>query len=555
MAVRQITTSIALDGEKEFKRQLSAVNRELTNLGAEMKLVDAQFKGQANSAEALRKKHEILTSEIANQEGKIKALEQAVEDAAEAYGESDSRVDGYRKSLLNAQTALVNLNRELEENAQYLREAEESADGCATSIDGFGKAVKNAADDTDGFGGKFGEIGKALQGLRDEDGKFNLNNVSGALGTIKNALVGGAIVTGAKAVKDAIFDVVESTEDYRTAMGKLEASSAAAGYTWDETSEVYKRLQSVLGDSQAAATATANIQAIGLKQEELMLLVDEMIGAWATYGDSIPIDSLSEAVNETIQAGKVTGALADVLNWAGVKEEDFDKNLEECVDQAERAQLVLTQLAQQGLHETGQAYIENNQDLIQMNESQERLNESMAKLGEILTPYAVAWNNFKASAIDAISSAIGYIQWLIDKINEINIFDFNPQRDTSSENAAAYEQYLKDFAKGYDGSHAAGLNYVPFDGYRAELHMGEAVLNAQEAALWRSAARARTQTALGGFPTPSAPASTQTASQRDSITLDVTLEMDGATLARKQYTYNQAEAKRRGTSRAGKVGG
>ena len=555
MAVRQITTSIALDGEKEFKRQLSAVNRELGNLGAEMKLVDAQFKGQANSAAALREKQRILSDEIANSENKIKGLETALKETTEAYGESDSRVDGYRKSLLNAQAALVNLNRELAENAQYLREAEESADGCATSIDGFGKAVKNAADDTDGFGGKFGEIGKALQGLRDEDGKFNLNNVSGALGTIKNALVGGAIVTGAKAVKDAIFEVVDSTEDYRTAMGKLEVSSAAAGYTWDETLETYRRLQSVLGDTQVAATVTQNLQAIGLEQEALMLLVDEMIGAWATYGDSIPIDSLAEAINETVHVGKVTGALADVLERAGVSEDEFNEKLEECVDQAEIAQLVLTQFAQQGLHEMGQAYIENNQDLIQMNESQERLNESMAKLGEILTPYAVAWNNFKASAIDAISSAISYIQWLIDKINEINIFDFNPQRDTSSENAAAYEQYLKDFAKGYDGSHAAGLNYVPFDGYRAELHMGEAVLNAQEAALWRSAARVRTQSASGGFSSPDAPASTQTASQRDSITLDVTLEMDGATLARKQYTYNQAEAKRRGTSRAGKVGG
>ena len=29
-----------------------------------------------------------------------------------------------------------------------------------------------------------------------------------------------------------------------------------------------------------------------------------------------------------------------------------------------------------------------------------------------------------------------------------------------------------------DGSHAAGLNYVPYDGYIAELHRGEMVLNA-----------------------------------------------------------------------------
>ena len=37
-----------------------------------------------------------------------------------------------------------------------------------------------------------------------------------------------------------------------------------------------------------------------------------------------------------------------------------------------------------------------------------------------------------------------------------------------------------------DGSHAGGLSYVPWDGYRAELHKGEAVLTASEAAQWRS---------------------------------------------------------------------
>lgn len=36
-----------------------------------------------------------------------------------------------------------------------------------------------------------------------------------------------------------------------------------------------------------------------------------------------------------------------------------------------------------------------------------------------------------------------------------------------------------------DGSHADGLDYVPFDGYIAELHKGETVLTAQEAAAYR----------------------------------------------------------------------
>lgn len=39
---------------------------------------------------------------------------------------------------------------------------------------------------------------------------------------------------------------------------------------------------------------------------------------------------------------------------------------------------------------------------------------------------------------------------------------------------------------GVDGSHATGINYVPYDNYIARLHVGEAVLNASEARAWRS---------------------------------------------------------------------
>ena len=38
----------------------------------------------------------------------------------------------------------------------------------------------------------------------------------------------------------------------------------------------------------------------------------------------------------------------------------------------------------------------------------------------------------------------------------------------------------------YDGSHATGLDYVPYNNYLANLHVGEAVLTASEAQKWRS---------------------------------------------------------------------
>lgn len=54
-------------------------------------------------------------------------------------------------------------------------------------------------------------------------------------------------------------------------------------------------------------------------------------------------------------------------------------------------------------------------------------------------------------------------------------------------------------------------------------------------------------------PAPS-PATAQSAERRENVTIDVTLELDGQTLARKQYPLMQAEGRRRGTPLAGKEG-
>ena len=109
-----------------------------------------------------------------------------------------------------------------------------------------------------------------------------------------------------------------------------------------------------------------------------------------------------------------------------------------------------------------------------------------------------------------------------------------------------------------NGSHADGLDYVPFDGYVAELHQGEAVLTSGEASFLRSAmAAGRT---LGG-----SRRSSRAVSDSDTggsggtpkvydLTIPVELTIDGATFARKEYKYRIAEDNRRGVSLAGRGG-
>ena len=348
-SVRAITTRLAVDGEREFKKAMSEVNNTMRTLKSEMELVDAQFKGQANSMEALQKKNDILSKEYAQQQEIVKTLEQTVKDAAEAYGEADSRTQKYVQQLNRAKVAEINLNEELENNKRYLDEAKDSADGCAKSIDGFGKEVKSAADNadagsqalavlgdtienteeqTDRLPGSLGDIQDAIKNLRNEDGSFNLENVVSVLGTIKGAVVGGAIVTGIKEVADAILDIVESTEEYRGLMGKLDVAFEQNGYSLADAEAAYKRFYEISGDTGASVTAANNLASLGLEFDQLQLLIEAVSGAYVSFGDSIPIDSLSESIVDTVSLGKVTGSLADVLNRLNLSEEGVNKELE-----------------------------------------------------------------------------------------------------------------------------------------------------------------------------------------------------------------------------------
>ena len=491
MATRTITTRIALDGEKAFKDQMAQVNGELRNLKSEMTLVDATFKGQANTTEALTAKHKVLQGSVDQQREKVRALTQAVEDATQAYGDNDKRTDGYRQSLNRAKAELANLNRELQDNERYLDDASKSADGCAESIDEYGKAVRDA-----------------------DSSKDPLGNLMAGFGNLKGMLAGGAVVGGIKAVGDAILGVVEDTAEYRKIMGTLEISSERAGYSAQQTANIYRTLQGVLGDTQTAATTTANLQAIGLAQEDLVTITEAAIGAWATYGDSIPIDGLSESINETIQAGKVTGTFADVLNWAGTSEDDFNAKLEAANGTTERANIVLQELKSQGLDQAGKAWQDANEDVVSLNEATERWDGAMAQLGETLTPAATAIKNFGADAIlwlaDQIQAVIEWWNSLVSVMNDpekgqmvgmgAGAVGTGQRAGQSVAREMRGDEIMEYKRRGLiNGTYAMGLDRVPWDGFVAELHKDETVLTASEAAVWRELQRRGSQTQQGAL--------------------------------------------------------
>lgn len=358
MAVN-IGPKIGIDGEAEFRKEINDLIQQQKTLASEMKVVTSAFDKNDKSQENLEGQSRVLTKQIETQEQKIKKLKQGLEAATNQFGEADSRTQKWQQAV-NEATADLN---------------------------GMSRALDNVGNDLDDINGKNFSFGDAFKA--------------------------DALVEGIKSIADAVTDVIDSTSEYRKIMGTLEVSSQNAGYTAEQTAATYRQLFGVLGDTQTAATTTANLQALGLSQEQLTQLTNSAIGAWATYGDSIPIDSLSEAINETIRTGTVTGTFADVLNWAGQSEDQFNEKLAAANTETERANIVLQAMADQGLASAGEQWQQTNSDIVNANNAQEDFNEAMSQLAEVLSPVATAVAGVVADLAQKIAD---FATWMRDAL-------------------------------------------------------------------------------------------------------------------------------------------
>ena len=62
MAVRTISTKLAVEGEAEYKQKIASCNSELKTLKSSLALVQSEYKNNANSMEALTAKGEALSA-------------------------------------------------------------------------------------------------------------------------------------------------------------------------------------------------------------------------------------------------------------------------------------------------------------------------------------------------------------------------------------------------------------------------------------------------------------------------------------------------------------
>lgn len=360
----QIKTSIDLTGEKEYRAACTNINSSLREIGSEMKLATAEFADNADSVEALTAKQKLLQKQFDEQAKKAAAAEAALKKMRDNGIEpTDPAFQKMQTNLNNTKADMIKIQRE---------------------IDDTSKKLKSSKVDWESVGEVVGKAGKAI----------------GAAVVSMGAAIGAA---GA-----AFLGLAEETREARENMGKLETSFTTAGHSAEAAKDTYTELYGILGDDGQATEAAAHLAKLTNSEQELAQWTDICTGVYATFGDSLPIENLTEAANETAKTGAITGGLADALNWAGVSEDQFQAKLDACTSEQERQALITETL--NGLYsEAADKYKEVNGDIIAAQKATASLNDAMAALGAIAEPIVTKLKQLAADLLQQITPFISLI--------------------------------------------------------------------------------------------------------------------------------------------------
>ena len=301
MADSSFGLKIGLEGEREFKRAITDINREMRVLGSEMKLVASSFDKNDKSAEALTARNQVLGKEIEAQKAKIETLRAALENSASSFGENDSRTKNWQIQLNNAGAQLNRLEGELKANNDALSDFGDEADGA-------GDDAKSAAKDAGNLEGAVDDLGDEM------DSTSGKTRIFGDV--LKANLASEAIIAGVKGIGHAIASI-----------GRSMAGALKEGVEYNARMEQYStsfttmlgdqaKAQQLVNDLKVEAAKTpfgmedlaGNMQTLlsfGMSLEDAKKHLNEV--GDISQGDAVKMESLTLAFAQMSSTGKLTG--------------------------------------------------------------------------------------------------------------------------------------------------------------------------------------------------------------------------------------------------------
>lgn len=390
MAVREIKTTIALDGEQKFKQAIAAASREMRVMDSELKAVTAAYENNGDAAAYYAQKQANLKNQISQQKNIIASLERAVKDATEAYGAGSSEVDGYAIKLNNARTRMSKLEKQLEETDREVEELGRDSIKAGRQLEkGIGEGAEEAEKDV-----------KSLIRTMQED--ISSIRTSGAVSAITG------LWNMATSAFSSVSGFVDSTDELRRQMSFLEQTAKTQGFDFEFIEDQMLEVTTVTDDLSASIEALSNLMNTpGMEEQSLATAVDLLGGAVASFPDTVNFESLADSLQETIATGQATGQYEELLGRLSVNTEDFNKALAESKTEAGDLNIALAYLAAGGMKDVYDQWQETNKAMIDRSRIQYELQLELTAFGETLGTYIVA---------PVEKQLLGVMRWVNDTV-------------------------------------------------------------------------------------------------------------------------------------------
>ena len=389
MAVkREIRTTLALDGENEYKKALSEAQRGLRVLGSELKLASAEFETNGDQQAFLTAKSRTLRSEIAQQDEIVKSLEGAVKDAGEKYGETAKATDDYQIRLNGAKAALERMRRELDATDREAQDLGRDSVRVGRQIeDGIGDGAEQAKESLESMAA---QMKQSLEEIK------NSSFVTAA----------GSAWNMAQGVYQGFSGLERDTRDYRTTLAMMKQLAEKKGIDFSWVEEQARSIAAQTGDLEGAYKGMAALLNTGYDTNDMVQAIQNIKGALVDFPDTYTFDGLAEGLLQTIKTGTATGQYADLIQRLSYSTDTFNKAMKNSKTEVGDLQVALSYLSANGLGETAKKFEENNQEIIDANDAENHLRDSMATLGGTVAPVVTKITESAANVMDGINRSL-----------------------------------------------------------------------------------------------------------------------------------------------------
>lgn len=137
-----IGLKIGVDGEKEYRQQISQIIQQSKTLASEMKLVSASFTAATSAEDKNAKTAAVLNKQIATQRQYIAALAAQAGKAAATYGTNSVQAQKYEEQLNKARAKLLEMQHALQDTEHGVKDLGNEMDSGGDKAISFGDVLK-----------------------------------------------------------------------------------------------------------------------------------------------------------------------------------------------------------------------------------------------------------------------------------------------------------------------------------------------------------------------------------------------------------------------------